>query len=204
MIEYVKGVLDALTPTYAVVEAAGLGYHLEISLTTYVPLEEAMAAGGGGEVMLLVHEIIREDTHDLFGFIDERERTLFRALISVSGVGANTARMILSSVSPAELQQVIASGDAKRLKAVKGIGAKTAERIIVDLRDKIKITASDAALPGMAAARPVNSEAFDEALAALMMLGFARPASQKTLQKIFEANPSATVEGAIKRALTMM
>lgn len=203
MIEYITGRLTQLTPTYAVVEAAGIGYHLEISLSTYVPLEQSLAADPEATVKLLVHEIIREDTHDLFGFTEERERAIFRALVSVSGVGANTARMILSSVSSAEVEQVIASGDAKRLKAVKGIGAKTAERIIVDLRDKIKISAAEAEAVGAAQAAPA-SEAFDEALAALTMLGFARPASQKALKKIFEANPTATVEGAIKRALTMM
>lgn len=204
MIEYITGRLTQLTPTYAVVEAAGIGYHLEISLSTYVPLEQSLAADPEATVKLLVHEIIREDTHDLFGFTEERERAIFRALVSVSGVGANTARMILSSVSSAEVEQVIASGDAKRLKAVKGIGAKTAERIIVDLRDKIKISAAEAEAVGSAQAAAPASEAFDEALAALTMLGFARPASQKALKKIFEANPTATVEGAIKRALTMM
>ncbi len=203
MIEYISGRLMELTPTYAVVETGGIGYHADISLTTYVPLEEKLARdGAGAAVKLLVHEIIREDAHLLFGFETEKERELFRALVSVSGVGANTARMILSSVSPSELGQVISAGDSKRLKAVKGIGAKTAERIIVDLRDKVKLTAIEGA--GLPAATAPSGAAYEEALAALLMLGFARPASQKVLKKIFDANPTVTVEAAIKRSLTMM
>lgn len=204
MIEYISGRLTQLTPTFAVIETAGIGYHLEISLSSFVPLEQSLAADPKATVRLLVHEIIREDTHDLFGFTEERERAIFRALVSVSGVGANSARMILSSVSPSEVEQVIASGDSKRLKAVKGIGPKTAERIIVDLRDKIKVTAAEAGAVGVHPSASAASETFDEALAALTMLGFARPASHKVLKKIFESNPAATVEGAIKRALTMM
>lgn len=199
MIDYIAGRLDAATPTYAVVEAAGIGYRLDISLTTFAALEK-MAPGSA--VRLLVHEIIREDTHDLFGFCDESERTLFRALVSVSGVGANTARMILSSATPDELCRVIATGDARRLKAVKGVGAKTAERIIVDLRDKVTAEsgAGAATLPGL----PSASAAHDEALAALLMLGFPRPQSLKALKKIFDTDPAATVETAIKRALTLL
>lgn len=199
MIEYISGTLTALTPTYAVVEAAGVGYRLDISLTTFSALEKQ---GEGVAATLLVHEIIREDTHDLFGFATEEERSLFRALVSVSGVGANTARMILSSASPDELGQVIATGDAKRLKAVKGVGTKTAERIIVDLRDKIKVVAAGTAAE-LPLARQSASETQEEALAALMMLGFPRPQSLKVLKKIFDADPAASVETAIKRALTM-
>lgn len=203
MIEYLCGRLASLTPTYAIIDIGGLGYRADISLTTFSALEPQAKAGEQPPVTLLVHEIIREDTHDLFGFVDERERSLFRALIGVSGVGANTARMILSSAAPAELERAIASGDTKRLKAVKGIGAKTAERIIVDLRDKIKPGADVEALASGAASAP-TSEAFEEAQAALIILGFAKPQIQKALKKIFDANPSTTVEGAIKRALTMM
>ncbi|MDE6457865.1 MAG: Holliday junction branch migration protein RuvA [Muribaculum sp.] len=128
MIEYIKGQLASLTPTDAVIEAGGIGYLLEISLTTYSALENMK-----GEVKLMVHEVIREDAHVLFGFSEERERSLFRLLIGVSGVGANTARIILSSIPVAELEIVITSGDHTRLKNVKGIGIKTAQRIIVDL-----------------------------------------------------------------------
>ena len=200
MIEYISGTLTLLTPTYAVVEAAGVGYRLDIYLATFSALEKH---GNGASATLLVHEIIREDTHDLFGFATEEERSLFRALVSVSGVGANTARMILSSASPDELGQVIATGDAKRLKAVKGVGTKTAERIIVDLRDKIKVVAAAGATPEMPLAQQSVSETQEEALAALMMLGFPRPQSLKVLKKIFDADPAASVETAIKRALTM-
>ena len=199
MIEYIAGTLTILTPTYAVVEAAGIGYRLDISLTTFTELEKN---GTGTATRLLVHEIIREDTHDLFGFTEESERTLFRSLVSVSGVGANTARMILSSASPVELGQIISTGDTRRLKAVKGVGVKTAERIIVDLRDKIQIDITAANAPAGSAS--VASENHDEALAALVMLGFPRAQSVKALKKIYDADPLANVETAIKRALSMM
>lgn len=193
MIEYIKGRLASLTPTDAVIETAGIGYRLEISLTTYTALE------GKDDVKLLVHEVIREDAHILFGFMDERERSMFRLLIGVSGVGANTARIILSSIPVAELEIVITSGDHARLKNVKGIGIKTAQRVIVDLKDKIK-PGDDALL-----IQPtVTNESFDEALAALQMLGFPRPQSQKVLKKLFDADPTLKVEAAIKKALSML
>lgn len=193
MIEYIKGRLVALTPTDAVVETCGIGYRLEISLSTYTSLE------GSDDARLLVHEVIREDAHVLFGFAEERERALFRLLIGVSGVGANTARIILSSIPVAELEVVITSGDHARLKNVKGIGIKTAQRIIVDLKDKIK--------PGddtLLIQPSVNNETFDEALAALLMLGFPRPQSQKVLKKLFDSDPALKVESAIKKALSML
>lgn len=193
MIDYVKGLLAELTPTYAVVEAAGVGYELNISLPTYSSLE------GKENVKLLVHEVIREDAHVLFGFLEERERVMFRLLIGVSGVGANTARVILSSIPVAELELVIMNGDHSRLKNVKGIGIKTAQRVIVDLKDKIK--------PGgdtLMIQPSVNSEAYEEALAALLMLGFAKPQSQKVLKKLFDSEPSLRVEAAIKGALAML
>ncbi len=193
MIDYIKGELTELNPTYAVVEAAGVGYNLNISLTAYAALE------GMKQVKLLVHEVIREDAHLLFGFIEERERVMFRALIGVSGVGANTARVILSSIPVAELEQVIVSGDYQRLKNVKGIGVKTAQRVIVDLKDKIK--AGDDSLIIQSTQ---TSDAYDEALAALLMLGFARQQSQKVLKKLFDANPALKVEVAIKQALSML
>ena len=132
MIEYISGKIAELTPTYAVIDNHGIGYELNISLTTYSELENK------SEIKLLAHEVIREDAHIIFGFATKNERELFRLLIGVSGVGANTARMILSSITPPELEQVITSGDDKRLKGVKGVGVKTAQRIIVDLKDKIK------------------------------------------------------------------
>lgn len=193
MIEYIKGNITELTPAYAIVETGGVGYMLNISLATYTALE------GKSEYRVLVHEIIREDTHSLYGFADDRERGLFRLLVGVSGVGANTARMILSSVPPAELEQVIASGDYSRLKCVKGIGVKTAQRVIVDLKDKIK-PSDDTFIQQPA----VRSEVFDEALAALVMLGFQRQQSHKVLKKLFDGDPSIRVEAAIKKALSMM
>lgn len=193
MIEYISGSIAELTPTYVIVDNHGIGYEMNISLTTFSELENKK------DVRLLAHEVIREDAHVLFGFSTARERALFRLLIGVSGVGANTARMLLSSASPAELEVVITSGDVKRLKAVKGVGAKTAERVIVDLRDKIKPTGDTLVLEQTPA-----SEAFDEALAALTMLGFAKPQSQKVLTKLFADDPSLKVEKAIKKALTML
>ena len=193
MIEYIKGEIAQLNPTDAVIECNGIGYLLNISLYPYSSLE------GQRNAKLLVHESIREDAHQLFGFINEQERQLFRQLIGVSGVGANTARVILSSIPAPELEAVIASGDDSRLKAVKGIGTKTAQRIIVDLRDKIKLdSVSLLNQPTM------GSDIYEEALAALLMLGFNKPQSQKALKKIFSDDPTTRVETAIKKALSMM
>lgn len=195
MIEYIHGQLAELTPAYAVVDCHGVGYLLAITLTAYTELQDKK------EAHLLVYEAIREDAYQLYGFVSRQERELFRELIGVSGVGANTARMILSSIPAPELASVIIAGDHTRLKAVKGIGAKTAQRIVVDLRDKIK-PAGDVALAAIAA--PAMSETFEEALAALVMLGFPRPAAQKALRKLFEADPQIKVEMAIKKALAML
>lgn len=192
MIEYLKGNVAELTPTYAVIDVAGVGYEVNITLNSYEQLQ------GKEQCLVLVHEIIRDDAHLLFGFVTRQERDLFRLLISVSGVGANTARLILSSVPPAELVQVIARGQEQRLKSVKGVGAKTAQRIIVDLRDKIK--GGDDTLISQPTYR---ADIYDETLAALVMLGFAKPASQKVLQRLFAESPSLTAEQAIKKALTM-
>jgi len=193
MIEYIKGSLTELNPAYAVVDINGMGYMLNISLASFSALE------GQNECKLLVHEIIREDTHQLFGFVTDDERELFRLLIGVPGIGANTARMILSAISPAELRGIITSGDYKPLKNVKGIGTKTAQRVIVDLRDKIK--PSDDTFTIQPAGK---NDDYDEALAALMMLGFQRQQTVKVLAGIFDSDPSIKVEAAIKRALAMM
>jgi Holliday junction DNA helicase RuvA len=166
---------------------------LNISLNTYTGLQ------GQTSAKLLVHENIREDAWSLYGFASERERTLFRALIGVSGVGAGTARVILSGFTTAELEQAIAGGDVKALKNVKGIGGKTAERIIVDLRDKIKPEGDTLLVQATA-----NNDVFDEALAALVMLGYTRQQSQKALKKLFDADPTLKVENAIKKALALM
>ena len=193
MIEYIKGELAELTPTYAVIDCSGVGYLLNISLPAYTRLE------GQRNAKLLVHESIREDAHLLYGFIDEQERSLFRLLIGVSGVGANTARMILSSIAAPELEFVIATGDVNKLKNVKGIGTKTAQRIIVDLKDKIKPIGN-----ALIEQPTVVSDVFDEALAAMVMLGFPRQQVHKVLKKLFDADPTLKVENAIKKALSMM
>ena len=193
MIEYISGSLAELTPTYVVIDNHGLGYLINISLTTYAELE------GKADVKLLIHEAIREDAYVLFGFATAQERVLFQQLIGVSGVGANTARMILSAIAPSELEIVIVSGDDKKLKAVKGVGAKTAQRIIVDLKDKIKPADSTLTLE-----QTPSNDAFDEALAALLMLGFAKPQSQKVLSKLFKEEPTLKVEKAVKKALSML
>ena len=193
MIEYITGKIAELTPTYVIIDNHGIGYEMNISLTSFTELEKS------SDVKLLVHEVIREDAHLLFGFTTRNERDLFRLLIGVSGVGANTARMILSSITPPELEQVIASGDDKRLKGVKGVGAKTAQRIIVDLKDKIKPSDNSLFI-----AETPSSDTFDEALAALTMLGFSKPQSQKVLTRILKETPSLKVEQAIKKALTML
>ncbi len=196
MIEYIKGTVAELNPAAAVIESSeGVAYRLNISLATFSAIE------GKEQAKLLVHESIRDDAWVLYGFAEERERELFRALIGVSGVGAATAIIILSSMQGDELAAVITAGDAKRLKSIKGIGAKTAERIIVDLRDKIKLSGESSVLPLMT---QQHSEAYDEAMAALVMLGFDRKASEKAISKIFEAEPQIKVESAIRKALSML
>lgn len=196
MLEYIKGELTQVTPTYAVVEASGVGYLLNISVNTY------SAISAEKSTKLLVHEIIREDTHDLYGFAAEEERALFRLLIGVSGVGANTARVILSSLSPSQLQMCITAGDANKLKAIKGIGLKTAQRIIVDLKDKITATELAALNAPMAALD--NNSSGEEALAALIMLGYQKAQAQKALAKVYATDPTASIETAIKRALALL
>jgi Holliday junction DNA helicase RuvA len=193
MIEYIQGVIAELTPATVTIDTGGVAYLLNISLNTYTGLQ------GQASAKLLVHENIREDAWSLYGFASERERTLFRALIGVSGVGAGTARVILSGFTTAELEQTIAGGDVKALKNVKGIGGKTAERIIVDLRDKIKPEGDTLLVQATA-----NNDVFDEALAALVMLGYTRQQSQKALKKLFDADPTLKVENAIKKALALM
>lgn len=194
MIEFIEGSIADLTPATAVVRTAGgVGYMLNITLPTYDALL------GKPQVILYVHEIIREDAYLLYGFADRRERELFRLLIGVSGVGASTAAIILSSLQGDELAVVLNGGDVKRLKAIKGIGAKTAERIIVDLRDKIKPV--DDTLIVRTQAR---NDAYEEALAALIALGFDRKQSEKALDKLFGADPTLKVEAAVKKAFGMM
>lgn len=193
MIDYLSGQLTEITPTSAIVECGGIGYEVNISLIDFTSIQNER------NVKLYIHEAIREDAHLLYGFTSKRGRELFRLLIGVSGVGPNTARLILSAITVTDLEQTIASGNDSILKSVKGIGAKTAQRIIVDLKDKIKV--GESTLISMS---PTSSESYDEALSALIMLGFTSQQSQKVLKKLFADTPSITVENAIKMALKML
>ena len=194
MYEYISGKVAEATPTYAVIEAAGVGYFINISLQTYAEIERQ------AEARLYVHFVVREDQQALFGFATKLERELFRQLISVSGVGGNTARMILSTYSSKELQNIIATENAVLLKNVKGLGLKTAQKIIVELSGKLlELGASDLMMPSTTTAQ--RSAAYDEALAALSMLGFQKAASEKALTAIFKEQPSMPVEDAVRAAL---
>ena len=197
MIDYIKGELTEINPAYAVVEAGGIGYDVQITLTTYTAIQQQKS------IKLYIYESIREDAHVLYGFLTPGERQLFLLLISVSGIGANTARMIMSSYSAQEIQDMIATGNVRALNSIKGIGSKTAQRIIVDLKDKI--VKLGIASPGQAASvAPANSAVKEEAVAALVMLGFPAAASQKTVDKILKEQPDMRVELLIKLALKMM
>ncbi len=197
MIEYVKGELADVTPAYAVVEAHGVGYGMNISLNTYTAIQ------GGKEARLWVYEAIREDAYALFGFATKQERDMFLLLITVSGVGANTARMILSEMTVAEICQVISTGNERVLKSVKGIGLRTAQRIIVDLKDKIISSGIAQELPSNAGneAVLVNNSVKDEAVGALTMLGFSPAPSAKVVVAILKEQPDLPVEQVVKLAL---
>ncbi len=193
MIEYIKGTIVDLSPIYVTLETGGIGYMLHITLPTYVALEQKK------EAQLFVYEAIREDAYQLFGFLNKAERELFMQLVSVSGVGANTARMMLSSLSVDELISVILTDNVVALKNIKGIGIKTAQRIIIDLKDKVgKI------LEGKTATFASDASAKSEALSALLMLGFNQLQAQKALTKIFNENNVCSVEEAIRTALKML
>ena len=218
MIEYIKGTLTELTPTNAVVEAAGGGYLIAITLPTYSALigKEANddaalngangANGANGEMeKLFITEVIREDAHELYGFVVRAERQLFELLMTVSGVGAATARMIMSAFSAEELRMLIATGNSKGMAKVKGLGPKTAQRIIVDLKDKalkLDLGGDPTELPMLEVEVDTGLKA--EAISALTMLGFAAAASGKAVDKILKAEPSLAVEGVIRKALTML
>lgn len=191
MFEYIKGPIAELTPAYIVVDSAGLGYYVNISLQTYSSFE------GKKEGLIYLHQVVREDAHLLFGFATKEERDLFRLLISVSGVGANTARVILSSMSASEIQKAIQNADINALKQIKGIGLKTAQRIVVDLKDKVfgKDIGSSQLFSN------INNTTKQEALSALVMLGFNKSAAEKVLDQLLKDEANQSVEGLIKLAL---
>lgn len=196
MIDYIKGELAELSPASATVEAAGVGYAMSISLTTYSAIQ------GKNTVKLYVYEAIREDAYVLYGFSGKKEREMFQLLITVSGVGANTARMVLSSMSVAELCAAISTGDERLIKSIKGIGLKTTQRIIVDLKDKIVALGIADELPaGGSVAVAVDTAVRDEAVAALTMLGFSPAPTQKVVVQILKDQPDAPVEQVVKLAL---
>lgn len=197
MIEYIKGEIAELSPASAIIDCNGLGYAANISLNTYAAIQ------GKKSYKLYIYEAIREDAYVLYGFADKQERELFLLLISVSGIGGNTARMILSALSPSELINVISTENANLLKTVKGIGLKTAQRVIVDLKDKIKTSGEAAGTTGITglASTAANVQVQEEAVAALTMLGFAQAPSQKVVMAILKEDAGAPVEQVIKLAL---
>jgi len=190
MFEYIQGRLVELTPTYAVIEAGNIGYFIHISLYTYTKLTKST------EAKLFIHQVIRDDAHLFFGFADKHEREMFLMLISVTGIGANTARMILSSLSSTEIEQAIFEGNVALLKSIKGIGTKSAQRVIVDLKDKIGKTAE---IDEIFATE--SNTLREESLSALVMLGFSKASVQKVLDQILQQENEITVEELIKKAL---
>ena len=194
MYEYISGLVADLAPTYAVIDASGVGYYINISLQTYSAIE------GEKSARLYVHFVVREDAQVLYGFATKLERELFRHLISVSGVGGNTARMILSTYSTSELRNIIATENAVLLKNVKGLGLKTAQKIIVELSGKmLELGAERDMAPVVTGSQ--NNEVLDETLAALVMLGFQKGASEKIVKAILNESPSISVEEAVRQAL---
>ena len=193
MIEYIKGTLQERTPAYVIIEVQGIGYKIHISLTSFSQIPEK------GEVMFYIHELIREDTHELYGFLNTFEREIFLHLLSVSGVGANTARVMLSSLTATEVREAILLEQVNALKAIKGIGAKTAQRIIVDLKDKL------GKLEGAEKIAPVeNNTLREEALSALVTLGFVKNKAEKVVDKVIATEPGSGVEKIIKEALKLI
>lgn len=205
MIEYIKGTLVELNPAEAIIEASGVGYNIAITLPGY----SALVGSEEKEAKLFTTEVIREDSHDLYGFVNKAERQLFELLMTVSGVGATTARMILSAFTAEELRMLIATGNTKAMAKVKGLGSKTAQRIIVDLKDKaLKLDLGGDPTELFNGDASLNDEMMNgvraEAISALTMLGFAAQASGKAVDKILKAEPTLSVEGVIRKALTML
>lgn len=196
MIEYLKGEIAELTPATAIIECGGVGYETSITLNTYSALQ------GKKESKLYIHEVIREDAHLLYAFSNRQERELFLQLLSVSGIGGNTARTILSAFTVNELCEAIATGNEVAIKSVKGIGLKTAQRLIVDLKDKISSIGSASA--ATSAKVSADNEVMEGAVAALVMLGFPSTAANKAVQSIIKNEPGATIEQVIKLALKLL
>ena len=195
MYEYLKGLVADLNPAYAVVEVNGVGYFVNISLTSYSALRQ------GEQTQLFLHQVVREDAHLLFGFTTKIERELFRQLITVNGVGPNTARLILSSLTPQELTNAILSENLVKLKSVKGIGAKTAQRIILDLKDKINLSGE---IENAEIFADSNNTIKKDALLTLTTLGFAKAAVEKVLDKVLKEKPDASLEAVIKLSLNYL
>lgn len=193
MYDYIKGILVESTPTDAVIENGGIGYSLQISLQTYTGIQ------GASEVRLYIYHHLREDTELWYGFATKEERSIFLMLIEVNGIGPNTARMMLSSLSCQELKTAIIAGDVNKIKAVKGIGLKTAQRIIIDLKDKIGKSSTTEEIPlGLTAS---SSPVKEEAISALVMLGFNKAASEKVIESILKEHPESSIEQLIKYSL---
>lgn len=200
MIDYIKGSLVEINPTSVVIEASGVGYSINIPLPVY----SALSTGGRENFKLYISEIIREDTHLLYGFTSKGERALFELLMTVSGVGANSARMIMSAYNLSELRQIIATGNVMAMSAVKGIGNKTAQKILVDLKDKVLKIHFDEGIVDDNVTLPLDSEVKTSAVEALVMLGFNATTCGKVVDKILQETPTVPVESVIKQALKML
>lgn len=201
MIEYIRGIVTERTPASAVLEANGLGYLLAISLNTYNQIQE------GKEAKLFVHEVLREDTHDLYGFGEEAERRLFRLLITVQGIGPATARLMLSTYTPTELTRLIMEGNEMGLKAIKGIGVRTAQRLIVELKDKIEGTMAEIALgidPQALSTSQEHLELYEEAEKAFIALGYNASAARKVVLKLAKEHPDISINDMIRKGLQML
>ncbi len=197
MYEYIFGILKEITPTFLVVETGGIGYRTYISLNTFTAFQNKK------EAKVFIHQVVKEDSNDLFGFAEKAERSLFLLLISVSGVGAATALMMLSAMGIREIKEAIASGNVQALQSIKGIGAKTAQRIILDLKDKI-IKLEGEIITSTSNGELSNNREKEEAVAALQMLGFKKIAVEKTINKIIKQQPESSVEEIIKLALKQL
>ena len=198
MFEYINGEITSLSPTYAVLDVHGVGFGVNISLSTYTAIQ------GKTDAKLFLYEVIREDAFTLYGFATAEERSMFLLLMSVQGVGSATARMMLSSLSVYEICDAIQTGNANLIKAVKGIGAKTAQRIILDLKDKVLEISASAGASAQPKAPQISPEIQNEAVSALMMLGFSASATQKAVNAILQEDPTLKVEQVIKQALKML